>query len=264
MRHIINWTKATILTGIFVSVWASMNAQGTEEALDTKDVTRSLTAASAGVGVTPTGMRTLPIKEEAMRGDFYLNKEYADITLAVIDEESYILNSKYNIRNNVFVVQKEGGGLGSLDGKMVEQFKYKDEEGEHNLISTLKYPFNPMEASPGFYEVLFNSSGVQLLIRHRIQVIDANYNVALDVGERSGRIEVIKRYYFYQQGAFSEIKNFKKKNMLVFGDLSKEMTAYVKNENLQPNNETDLISVVKRYDFLRSNRGGTKNSAGEK
>ena len=48
----------------------------------------------------------------------------------------------------------------------------------------------------------------------------------------------------------------------MFGDLSGEVFSYIKTENLQPGNESDIVAVVKRYDFLM--RGQTDmNSRGD-
>ncbi|MEQ9424760.1 MAG: hypothetical protein RJQ09_10105 [Cyclobacteriaceae bacterium] len=246
-----------LLSGLLLAFFT--NAQN--DAMDVNNVQRSLGAAGTyGVGPTPTSMRSLPIKEEAMKGDFYLNKEYKEMIVKVLDDDNYQLLSKYNVQNNVFVV-KRGEDLGSLDGKLVEQFTYNDGIKDLNFISSGKYPFNPMEASPGFYELLYADEDVQLLSRAKIQIVDANYNVALDVGDRAGRIEIIKRYYLYQKGMFSEIKNFKKKNLAMFGKLSTQVQNYIRDENLSANNENDLIDLVKRYDFMLESAAGNNSQA---
>ncbi|MEQ9424761.1 MAG: hypothetical protein RJQ09_10110 [Cyclobacteriaceae bacterium] len=236
--------KRISLTILFVATLQNLFAQ--EDALRVKDVQRSLGSAGS-ISTIPTGMRTIPLKPEEMKGDFYLNKEFEDMIVVIAEQDQYQVSAKYNVQNNVFVVQR-GNDLNSLDGKLVQAFTYADDLGKYNFLNSARYPFNPMEASPGFYEILFKGEKSQLLSRARIQIVEANYNVALDVGDRAGRIEVIKRYYVYQDGMFSELRSLKRKHLNVFGNKANEMQRFIRDNKIQHNNENDLIRLMSRYE----------------
>jgi hypothetical protein len=76
----------------------------------------------------------------------------------------------------------------------------------------------------------------------------AQNSMSHDVAAMYREREVI--YLVDETGTFTELSSSKSGKIKAFGKLKKEVKTYVKDNNLNPNNEDDLIQVVSHFDTI--------------
>ncbi len=95
----------------------------------------------------------------------------------------------------------------------------------------------------GFFEEL--SKGSACLLQHHYPVIlPANYNVALNVGNKNDQLSLKKKFFLKKDNNVIEIDKKGKNFVSAFNLKGKDIQKYVKDNNLSFNKETDLIQIT--------------------
>ena len=200
----------------------SNDDQSTEDELRTNQARNNLnqlagrgTSMSSG-GIRPTsGLFTIPLPKEELKGDFYLTKEFKGTNFVMKDGKTMErVPAKYNIQSNVFAIETDEGDFRSIPGVVVERFEYTDIIGRRVFVNINKYPRNPLEYI-GFYELLYDGEKVKLFSKTETEILKPSYNVALDIGERAPKVTYRTKFYLYDKEEITNIKNFSKKSLTV-------------------------------------------------
>lgn len=128
---------------------------------------------------------------------------------------------------------------------------------EPDKISYLKFPDKKMIYLEyvdekgweyGFFEVA-QAGKVNLLVRYEIEVIPANYNVALMSGSKNDILSLGQKFYL-QRG--SDLVPITKKSSLfqVLADKRAEINNYMSKERLSFKKKNDLMQLLEYYEQL--------------
>lgn len=95
----------------------------------------------------------------------------------------------------------------------------------------------------GFFEVL--SQGSTCLLQHHYPVIlPANYNVALNVGNKNDELTLKKKFFLNKDNTVVEIDKKGKNLISAFPSKGKEIQKYTKDNRLSFAKDTDLIEIA--------------------
>jgi hypothetical protein len=129
--------------------------------------------------------------------------------------------------------------------------------GAPDSISKIKFPNNIFEykqytkgkqSEKGFFEVIIKGK-LGLLNKYEYKILESNYNVALNVGNKNDRL-VIKEQLCLELGEQIVILNKKSVLSELLKDKYKEVSDYMKKEGLSYKNKEDMIKVVTFYNQL--------------
>jgi len=113
-----------------------------------------------------------------------------------------------------------------------------------NIDRTVKADGIPLT---GLFESLVEGNAVSLILKTELEVIKANYNVALDVGEKSDKIIKKERLYLIRGSEAFEITNTGKKILSYLENKKAYLQEFVKREKLSYKKKDDIIRIIKEY-----------------
>lgn len=101
----------------------------------------------------------------------------------------------------------------------------------------------------GFFELIFKGK-VSLLIKYEIEFIRANYNVALNSGNKNDRLILEQQFYLQQE---KQIVPLDKRDRFfeVFQDKNKAVSDYMNKEKLSIKKQQDVIKILTYYNQLQ-------------
>ncbi|MEQ9424738.1 MAG: hypothetical protein RJQ09_09995 [Cyclobacteriaceae bacterium] len=205
--------------------------------------------------VTPQagGMRTLPLKPAETEGDHFLMEDMVTTNFILLGDEIYEgYQARYNLKGNFFAVEYEDE-VKYLEGDLLKAFTYVDpNNGKQRVFINRKVMPKSPELLKGFWEIHHNGEKIKLVSRKESRLIEANYNVALDVGERNNRIKLDEFYYIFENNEYKPLRKLKKKDLAIFGERKEDMSDYIKKNNVNIENEDQLISLIQHYEQLAS------------
>ena len=188
-------------------------------------------------------VETFPIKKGDTSGDYYLNEHWY--------EGNIIMNGNKLISKKPLKIDLQNNAVEVKFDQEV-RFMYLKE------IDTISW-FNAISAkqnifinskrfgivNPPLIEVLFDSEDFKLFAHTKTTLIKANYNAALDVGEKSDKI--IKErvlYYAKKELKMQELPKSKKSFLSIFDDQSEKAKDLLKKQRLDYKDEEDLNKLL--------------------
>ncbi|MDP4209349.1 MAG: hypothetical protein Q8928_11110 [Bacteroidota bacterium] len=101
-----------------------------------------------------------------------------------------------------------------------------------------------------FFELLVDGKA-KLFRRYFIEIIPANYNIALSTGNKNDRL-VLRESLFVQSPNMDMIELDKKGKLILkaFSDKSAEINEYIRKEHLSLKNLNDLIKITTTYNSM--------------
>ena len=167
---------------------------------------------------------------------------------------------KYDIENNLFLVKEredrkyvKDDTLTFVNGVIVLAFEVQDPaKGTRRYLNSNNSGFKRNGAPAlGFLEVLVDGD-MNLYMKTETTTLKANYNVALNVGEKEDRVVKQNMYYLRkkEQDELFQISKNKKDNLTFLNHKQAEVNSYIKQHNLKFNREEDLIQLVQYYNSL--------------
>jgi hypothetical protein len=148
---------------------------------------------------------------------------------------------RYDILNLLIHIRLKDK-IKSIDGSIVDRFSLTDSSGRiHNYINCNKFT---SEKTPyiGFFEIL-TEGNYQLFLKTDAVIIEANYNAALDLGEKDNEISQKSAYYIARDKEVIKVTSSKKTLLKGFPEI-KGLDKYIKSEKINLRQATDLIKVV--------------------
>ena len=188
-------------------------------------------------------VETFPLKKGETSGDYYLNEHWY--------EGDIIMNSNKIVSSKPLKIDLQNSAVEvKFDNEV--RFMYLKEldtiswfnavSAKQNIfVNSRKYGV----VNPPIVEVLFDSEEMKLLAHTKTTLIKANYNAALDVGEKSDKIIKERTVYFTKSNnEIDELPKSKKSFLAIFDDHSNRAKDLIKSKNLDFKNEEDLITLL--------------------
>lgn len=226
----------------------------TQQARNTLNQMAGRTVSGGAGGVRPSsGLFTIPIPKEELKGDFYMTKEFMGTDFVLKDGKTMEkVPAKYNIQSNIFAIETDEGDFRSIPGVVVEKFAFNDGVmGKRVFVNINKYPRNPLEYI-GFYELLYDSDQVKLFSKTETEILKPSYNIALDIGERAPKVTYRTKFYLYDKEEIKTLKNFSNKNLQLFGSKKSDMKQFIKEEKISFKDRADLVKAIDYYSSISS------------
>ena len=100
----------------------------------------------------------------------------------------------------------------------------------------------------GIFKLLYNKKSA-ILCHYSTKIKEANYNIAMDIGNKNDQIVVVENYYAYiNKKLFALAKT--RKRMIEQFESNKQIATFIKKERINPKNEKDLIQFISYYDSV--------------
>ncbi|MEI6695584.1 MAG: hypothetical protein WCO13_05920 [Bacteroidota bacterium] len=100
----------------------------------------------------------------------------------------------------------------------------------------------------GFSKIIYNEK-TSLLCNYSAKVKEAKYNEALAVGNRDDELIIVKNYYFFINNELTLVERNKKKFLKSFA-YNPSIQEFIKEKNISPKNEDDLVILLKFIDTI--------------
>ncbi len=204
-----------------------------------------------------TYMTNLPKQKTAPKGSVYLEDEWLDATI-VLKDSSYIsgVEANYNFYSKYVEIKRSGTEKVSLlnfskvDWLILSQAN-KNKVYENCTNFLINYPeLGQCE----FLEVLADGKPAKLIDKLTLDVIEANYNTALDAGQTSDTYIIEHTYFIINGDELIEIRKRRRFILNAFNDKRKQVKDYIKENNLKMRKIEHIAIVVKYYNSLHEEK----------
>ncbi len=180
--------------------------------------------------------------ESTLKGTNYLYKDWvlADI---VFSEDGSVMKdqlTKLDIKNNLLEI-KDNDQVKVFNANQVYSVVLK-----LNADTFITKKAINVENPDGFLKILYNTNS-SLLCHYSTKIKRANYNVALDVGDRDDEIVLHKTYYAFMKGNLIKLENTRRKLLKQFQSDEKIIT-FINENKINPKKEEDIIELLRFYD----------------
>lgn len=193
----------------------------------------------------------LPMQKTPPKGSVYLADDWKTATI-VLRDSSYITGVKANY--NFYSKQVE---ILQNDTVKLLNFSKVDWLIFNNLVSTDFYENGsnfmlnyPELGQCDFVQVLERGSTASLIIKLGLDLVEANYNTAIDAGSTSDTYVLKQVYYVIKNDKLIKIRKTKGSILSALSDKKDELKLYIKNNKLKMKNPTDIALVVNYYNSL--------------
>ncbi|MEQ8927830.1 MAG: hypothetical protein RLO81_18580 [Fulvivirga sp.] len=192
----------------------------------------------------------LPLPPPKLEGTFYLNDEWivGDLWL----KNNKVIKGfplKYDLKNQLLEINTEHG-IKVCQLPLIEKFVIKEP-----LKDSVKY-YNTsvvnnvtFDLPQGICEVLVNDK-VKVLKYQYLEIKEATYNAAINMGERNDKVLKKERLYAVVRDEVFELKNKVGKNEEVFGDKTAQVEDFAKKNGLKLKEDAEIIKVFEYYNSL--------------
>ena len=185
-------------------------------------------------------------------GSTYINDEWSMGSLVLFTSAILVdYPMKYDLKNEQLEINHKGNvKVCPLEKiKTFSWIQYGSSDSLHFVNSRYlsKVKKNNPETILNRLYVGHNSS---LYKEYYLDLKEATYVPALDMGKKDNKILVKKTYYALIDNSFYKLNSSLKKNKTVFVDNYNSMESYQKKYKLKFKNEKDLIELLKYYDSI--------------
>lgn len=196
-------------------------------------------------------MKELHPKPEGVKGSVYLNDDWISSdfylkpgTFAVDTFENVPI--KLDLKSNTLEINTKEG-IKVLDGSKIQRFEWvnpqNNQKEEYTNCDAFMFEGTHLN---GFCKI--SGEGVKLTQRHYVEILKADYNVSLDVGNKEDRI--IKKMNFYLLRGNKIVEYDRKSLYETMSDKAKEIKKFIKDNNIKTSKEEGLERVVDYYNSL--------------
>jgi hypothetical protein len=212
--------------------------------------------AQTGAGyVTPVPygfMNQLPPAPAKTIGDYYLDESWLKGNI-LLSSNSRIENVqfRYNLRENNFEIKTEKD-VKLLPGVRVLSFEWVDNQSPRDgfYFSAAPYDYNNTHLLTFLKEVV-SGDDYSLAIGVECKLIPANYNVALNVGNRDNQIVKDQGYYLFHDNKLLKVDSSRKKFSSELKTFSgHDLAAYMKENKVDPKQIDDLLILTEKLNTL--------------
>ena len=175
---------------------------------------------------------------EDIKGSPYLNKNFTKGKLYINDsliEENYF---RYNIYSDEIEINENGQLFGLL--KIPQTKLILDEK-----VIALKN----FENNKSYFLVIYDQNNITLIQRKRCKLTPAQKASTPNQMDRAAKFTIYEDYYIKmnKNESFRELKLNKKSILKALYDKKKQIQAFLKNEEIDLDNESDVLRVLEFY-----------------
>lgn len=195
-------------------------------------------------------VQTLPPATPDVIGDDLLNSQFQKATF-LLNDSSLLegLPVKYYITRNEFDV-KTKAGLRSLKGDRVKSFVWIDSATKRPQVFINAREFKRPDGTQGLgFLQLITEGKVGLLKQTEVIFKEANYHVALNVGNVDHKLIKKVHYHYLINNTFTPLP--KKKLESIFPDHQPEVQRFIKINTLDLGREDHLQALFDYYNSLK-------------
>lgn len=158
------------------------------------------------------------------------------------------LAMRYNVHfNEVEILLNTYNDVKALQGNQIRAFSLEKAGKSIHFLNTQVYQADKMPT--GFYEILVPGK-VTLAALPRTVVKKPTYNPAFEVGTKDTRILLDADYYVLKGGQAEKLKPTKKSILELMPDKAKDMEAFLKINNLDLKERSNLVRIFEEYNSL--------------
>ncbi|MEZ4825444.1 MAG: hypothetical protein R3C61_03995 [Bacteroidia bacterium] len=211
-------------------------------------ITRNDGFVDVNKGLPNSFVQEIPFIPEGYKGSFYLDENWHTGTISLHDSA---LISDITLRCDLQADRLEirlGDGIRVLPFYQILAFEYKDETGRHHIFTPANH-FKLPDGAPvsGIAEVLFQSEGIILLAVKTLSLKSANYNVQIDMGERTPEWVQQEKLYFVPGSGKYLIPAKPGNREEIFGEKTAEVDLWMKQNQLRFKDKENLIRVARHF-----------------
>lgn len=193
----------------------------------------------------------LPQAPRETAGDYFLVNSWLRGDILLTDSlKLEALYFKYNLKDDLFEIKTEQD-VKLLPGRRVIYFDWKNNQstldGEYQRADG--YDLEGIRID-GFLKIIYRGS-YSLVAGQECKLVPANYNTALNVGERNDRIVKDESYYLLHDNKLMRVDSNKKKfssDLKVFS--GHDLSSFIKENKVDPREIDDLILVTEKLRTL--------------
>lgn len=158
------------------------------------------------------------------------------------------LAMRYNVHfNEVEILLNTYNDVRALQGSQIKAFSLEKTAKEVQFLNTQLYETDKQPT--GFFEILVPGK-LTLAALHKTIVKKPTYNAAFEVGTKDTRILLDEDYYLLKAGKAEKVKPTKKAILDLMPDKAKEMEAFLKINDLDLKERTNLVRLFEQYNSL--------------
>ena len=215
------------------------------------DVQKDVILSNYSAGSSANVITEIPFQKGETTGSIYIAEDWYSGSLELIDGRvvaNYPL--KYNIRNNEIEINTEEG-VRIVNYSMIKDFAWMNTTKGVELFQNCdSYTKNNEDLNlTGFFQVLVDGK-TKLFIKSKIDLVESNYNVAMNAGSKSDKFVKKDEYYIYKDEQLHKILKSKGSVLNVLKDKKKEVKNYAKNNDLKFRVIEDLVKIIEYYNTL--------------
>ena len=234
-------TIVLLLFGIVISLHA--HAQ---------DLNRDLNLKSAAASGNHRNFFTeLPVKKGETLGSEYFRDEWMIGDLMTSDSTRLEdLSLKYNVSDNLLEI-KVDEEIKVIPYEKVTAFYLNDPLKSKPVVfvssEVLKEKKNVIN---GFYELVYDGP-VDLLQKYKVEVVEASYNVAMDVGSKSDKLVQKSEFFVSTKSALEPLERNNSKFVAQLDkEKEEELLSFIKTHKLKLKKKEDLIKIFEYYQTI--------------
>jgi hypothetical protein len=148
---------------------------------------------------------------------------------------------RYDILNSIVNIRLKDK-IKSIDGSYIERFSLTDSLGITHFYVNCNQFNNETTPLIGFFEILAEGK-YQLFRKTDAVIIEANYNQALDLGDKDNSISQVSNYYIARNKEALKVDKTKKSLIKDFPEIT-GLAGYMKKEKINIRRSKDLIKLV--------------------
>ena len=215
------------------------------------EVNTNTISSNYSAGTSANIITEIPFQKGETKGSVYVAEDWYSGSMELTDDRiiaNYPL--KYNIRTNEIEINTEEG-IRIVNSSMIKDFAWMNTTKGVEIFENCKtYTANNSDLKlTGFFQVLV-SGKTKLLIKSKVDLVEANYNVAMNAGSKSDKFVKKDDYYIYKDEKLHKIYKTKGSVLSVLQDQKKVLKKYAKQNKLKFRVIEDLVKIVEHYNTL--------------
>lgn len=182
------------------------------------------------------------ISDKSVKGSSLLWEEFERAEIVI--EGGKVINEfdvNYDLDEEVLVLKKNRR-IYFLPLKYVSSLGGVFDSTSRNLNGEREYQKKEVDGEVGLYQMI--ATGKYSLYKHvDIKLKRANYNVALNIGDKRPTIKKIEKYFIFYDNKFYEVHSKRKKALKKLKNV-KEVHNYIKKSKVDTNNPKALETMI--------------------
>jgi hypothetical protein len=198
-------------------------------------------------------IRQIPLKPPGITGSVYLNDGWKIASLKLKTgtlsvAELTNVSVKLDLKTNTFELFVDPE-IKVLSGSKVESFTWTDNlQNAESYVNCDKFTLDDAKVI-GFGRILSQAADGLMLLEHSyVEFMQANYNVAMNVGSKDHKYVKKEKLYFVKNNKMVPVG--KKSLYEVMADKESAIKKFIKENDLNVKNEGQLAKVVEYYNSI--------------